>query len=276
MVRRLPLIIAFLASTAAAQPPVGARCPMRPWMEYRGTQLVRTTDGTAYLYVTDRKRVDADGAPNAYHPDDVNGRACPARGRGLDCPANAGYRSNSGSGNSDWWQSVLVPDPERPSFAYRQRSGPTAGYFVSQTSLRQTSQAGRTSPLSYVDASRIPYAVMPMPFFQMPGTGSMGDIGFAVNLDNGRTTPFVFADVKGSAARLGEGSIAFWQALGGNDLNPRNGAGLPEGRIAYLVFPRSKDQIDIGWPIDAERLRDAAMSRLTAFGGLETLRGCAR
>lgn len=261
------------ATATAAQPPPS--CPFAAWTTYEGQALRRTADRSAYFYVTSHQRVDADGAPNAYHPQDVNGTACPASGRGLDCPANAGYRSNDGTGNAGWWRSVLVPDPNNNALAYRQAQGPHAGFFVSQTSLRNTGFAGVRSPKSYVDAATVPYVVMPSTFHTMAGTGTMGDIGFALHLGSGLVTPFVFADTKGSAARLGEASIAFWRALGGADPNPRNGSGMPAGRVAYVAFPRSRLTANLGWPIDVDRLRTEATARLARIGGVETLRRCA-
>jgi Fungal chitosanase of glycosyl hydrolase group 75 len=249
-------------------------CAFEEWTQYRGINIRRLPDRSAYLYVTARQSVDADGAPNAYHPDDVNGGACPDSGTGLECPANAGYRSNHGVGNSSWWRSVLVPDPANPDVAYRQPDGEWAGYFVSQTALQRLAEAGPLSPRSYVDASTVPFVVMPGDFYAMPGTGRMGDIGYALNLANGRYTPFVFADVGPDDARLGEASIAFWQALGGNNPNPRNGAGVPGGSVAYLVFPRSSTQVDLDWPIDPDRLRAAVAERLGPLGGEAAVRAC--
>jgi len=250
-------------------------CPFEDWTYYRGVAIRRTDDRRAYFYVTSHKSIDADGAPNAYHPDDVNGGACPDSGVGLECPANAGYRSNNGIGNTSWWSSVLVRDPDDPDVAYRQTEGATAGYFVSQTALKKISFAGRYDPRSYVDAATIPYVVMPGDFYAMPGTGRMGDVGYALNLANGRSTPFVFADVGPDDAKLGEASIAFWEALGGTNPNPRNGAGKPPGNIAYVVFPRSSGEVDLGWPIDLGRLREEVRSRMDALGGEETVRSCA-
>lgn len=250
-------------------------CPFDDWMSYRGVRVRRTADRSAYFYVSSYKSIDADGAPNAYHPDDVNGGACPDQGTGLECPANAGYRSNNGVGNTHWWRSVLVADPGNPDVAYRQPSGPWAGYFVSQTSLKNLAHAGPLSPASYVDASTIPYVVMPGDFYEMRGTGRMGDIGYALNLDNGRATPFVFADVGPDDARLGEASIAFWTALGGTNPNPRNGAGKPPGAIAYVVFPGSGAAANLGWPIDLGRLAAEAAARLGPLGGEAMIRGCA-
>jgi hypothetical protein len=211
--------------------------------------------------------VDADGAPNAYHPDDKP-NACPDRGRGIDCLAAAGYPDGS------WWQTVLVADPADPDRPAVQTDGPYKGYFVSMTSLRNTHRAGTADPASYVDAARVPYLVLPAPIYRTDGMGEMGDIGWAVNLDNGRSTPFVIAD-EGPVEQFGEASVAFWQALGGAAPNPRNGDGLPDGRVAYVVFPGSGRSADVGWPIDTTALAREAQTRLAALGGPAMLRACA-
>ncbi|HWU04409.1 MAG TPA: hypothetical protein VN222_16835 [Novosphingobium sp.] len=222
----------------------------------------------AYMFAADTKLIDADGAPNAYHPDDSgHGAQCPDNGYGLDCLASAGFPG------SDWWHTVLVRDPASGGKPYVQSSGPWAGYYVSMTSLRNTAYAGVQSPLSYVNAAQVPYVVLPAPIYRTRGMGGMGDIGFAINLSNGRTTPFVIAD-EGPVEPLGEASVAFWQALGGDAPNPRNGAGLPAGRIAYIVFPKSRRDADIGWPIDAGRLRAEAQRLLGAYGGEAALSAC--
>lgn len=249
-------------------------CNFEEWAEYRSTPLRRLIGGSAYLYATSRQSIDADGAPNAYHPDDVDGGKCPSSGKGLECPANAGYRSHDGSGNASWWRSVLMPDPQDDDRAYVQPVGPQAGYFVSQTALQNSAQHGRYSPLSYVDAARIPYVVMPGSFFGMQGTGLLGDVGWAMHLENGRSTPFIFGDIGPGLAPLGEASIAFWSALGGNAPNPRNGAGAPKGKVAYLVFPRSSREIALDWPLETDKIDDAARQRLEALGGEAAIRAC--
>ena len=66
-----------------------------PAETFRGTQIFRQANNLAYAYETNHTAVDADGAPNAYHPDDI----------GLDALANAGYP------HTNWWKDVLVPDP---------------------------------------------------------------------------------------------------------------------------------------------------------------------
>jgi hypothetical protein len=243
-------------------------CPAATAFDYMGVPVSVTTDRSAYYFATDEKLVDADGAPNAYHPDDAP-HGCPKKGRGIDCLASAGYP------NGSWWQTVLVADPADPTRPAIQQDGPYKGYFVSMTSLRDTrSGGGAADPRSYVDAGRIPYLVLPAPIYRTDGMGEMGDIGWAINLDTGRSTPFVIAD-EGPVEQFGEASVAFWQALGTDTPNPRNGDGLPDGQVAYVVFPGSARTAAIGWPIDRAALAREAEARLEAIGGPAMLRACA-
>jgi hypothetical protein len=82
-----------------------AQCDFQFWFDFKGTKIYRNPAHTAYLYATDHSRIDADGAPNAYHPDDIGKNCLKDPHRGLDCPANAGYPKTR------WWPQVLVPDP---------------------------------------------------------------------------------------------------------------------------------------------------------------------
>jgi len=253
--------VCFLLPVSAVANPL---CPADGF-DYMGTSVTFNADRSAYYLASETKLVDADGAPNAYHPADLPD-ACPDAGRGIDCLASAGYPGGS------WWRTVLVADPDDPRRPTVQQAGPYKGYFVSMTSLRNTA-LGAENPASYVDAARTPYLVLPAPIYRTDGMGEMGDIGWAINLDNGRSTPFVIAD-EGPVEPFGEASVAFWRALGGTP-NPRNGEGLPDGRIVYAVFPGSGHDAAIGWPIDHDALAREAKARLDAAGGAGMLRACA-
>jgi hypothetical protein len=271
------LLAAALAAWLPAAALAGAPCPATPHFNYLGVQILRTPRGAAtpaWLFRTDAKLIDADGAPNAYHPADATTRttpqgdpACPARGHGLDCLASAGFPG------SDWWQTVLVTDPAHGDRPLIQQSGPWAGYYVSMTTLSDTSAAGPQDPASYVNADTTPYIVLPAPIYRTAGMGDMGDIGYAINLDNGRATPFVVAD-EGPVEPLGEASVAFWRAMGNPAPNPRNGAGLSDAPIAYVVFPRSRLGADLGWPITPARLAAQADRLLATIGGQAGLLAC--
>jgi len=224
----------------------------KPAERFRGTQIFRQADNLAYAYETSFQAVDADGAPNAYHPDDI----------GLDRLANAGYPHTS------WWQDVLVPDPAHPSKPYRQPDGQFAGYFVAMTSLRAPNGA-KTDPLTYVDATRFPYTVIPTGFSSLPHTARPGDVGFATHLASGITTTFIVGDSGGgSGAKLGEGSIALFVSLGGQEPNPRNGSGVPAGKIQYIIFPGSRNAGAGRWPRTNQDIHDQAMELMSSTPGI--------
>jgi Fungal chitosanase of glycosyl hydrolase group 75 len=239
------------------------------WQSFKGVSLLRDAASKAYCYKTTHAAIDADGAPNAYHPGDVGKNCTKDTHLGLDCPANAGFP------NSTWWDSVLVPDPADASKPFVQKSGPYKGYFVAMTWLQNPDSAIKmTDPAKYVDSNTVPYIVFPgSKFGAMSGTGYAGDIGMAYNLETGKSTGFVVADQGGgNDATLGEGSIALFKALGGSNLNPRTGAGVAEGAMVYVVFPGSRK--NFSWPSTPDKITEAAKARILALGGEAALAPC--
>jgi hypothetical protein len=221
------------------------------------------------MYRATQVMIDADGAPNAYHPDDLS-LLCrtDARFKGLDCLPHAGYPK------SNWWRSVLVPDPMNSSRPYIQpASSEFAGFFVSQTSLEDSSKAV-TDPHRYVDSRVIPYVVFPGRFHRKTGVGTMGDLGYAFNLSNGKQSPFVVAEVGPSNANLGEISIALAEAMGGTHPNAVTGEGSPRGQIIYIVFPNSGEKHK--WPLTLEQMQSLAQKMLANSGGIEAVRTCSK
>lgn len=259
------LLIFFLFSTPyyahAASP-----CAFQSWDDYRGTKLIRDVPSGAYIFTTLAVKVDADGAPNAYHPNDIGLHCTNGVGfKGLDCPANAGYPK------SLWWSSVLVPDPKDKTKGYVQPHGAHKGFFVSQTSLKAENKSA-LNVSKYVDATSIPYLVFPRSFYKKKGTGSLGDFGYALNLENGKVSPFIVAEIGPPEARLGEMSIALGSALGGRNPNPRTGKGAPTGKVVYIVFPRSRKIPS--WPLTQNQITSVALSLLDTAGGTEMLTEC--
>lgn len=254
-VYRLMLLATSLVMLSALG--LADECGSRLWKEYHGTRLYRLPDSSTYFFMTDHMAVDADGAPNAYHPGDI----------GLDYLANAGYPSQS------WWPDVLVVDPDDSRRAYVQQEGEYKGYFVSKTTLTDKSKKS-TDPARYVDASHVPYLVFPGSFYKMNGTGLLGDLGVAVNIQLERTTPFVVADIGPSEAKLGEVSINLAERLSGNTVNPRTGSGTPQGDNLYILFPYSGRQHR--WPLSYDEMERLTNQQLTRLGGLEKIIGCAQ
>lgn len=201
------------------------------WINQGGVRVYKIPGSNAYHFRTAKLSFDADGAPNAYHPDS---------GRGLDKLANAGYPCGG-------WRNVLVADPRDCSKPYVQMGGKYSGFFVSKTSLFDASIADETDYRRYVDSSSVPYFVFPGDFLQMRGTGRMGDFGLAFNADSKRYSWFVIADTAKSGAPLGEVSLKLASALGGKDPNPRNGQGGPDGETVFVIFPYSNSTKT--WPV---------------------------
>ena len=268
MIKLISGLAAVMAAAALATlDATAAECPFDNWRSYMGTSLFRTADKTAYLWITDRASIDADGAPKSYHPDDV-GKPCSGPGLGLDCPANAGYPDHS------YWSDVLVRDPDHPDQAYVQTSGAAQGYFVSMTALQDARNSNERDPARYVDASTIPYVVFPKPFYDIQGTGKTGDLGAAYHLVTKKWTPFVVSDI-GPAEPLGEASIALFQALGGDQPDPRTGGGIIRGKVLYMVFPRSVDLRPRAWPITPDEIAFEVNALLSRIGGTAVLEACA-
>lgn len=249
-----PALLFALATPAAA-----GTCALHTAASYFGDQILASDDHQLWGALLRHELVDADGAPNAYHPDDLD-RPCDGKGLGLDCLSNAGFPSGT------WWRNVLVADPVDAERPFVQQSGPFKGYFVSMTSLRRQDFAGPTDPRSYVNADEIPYLVLPAPLLAVDGGPKIGDIGYAENLDNGKTTAFVVAD-EGPVEPVGEASIAFWRALGRESPNAQTGEGLPDGRIAVLVFAGSAGAANMSWPLSKEELTRAADEYLARVPG---------
>lgn len=243
------LLAAMLLASSA---PAMAAC--ENWTDYKGVALHRFPGGKTYAYLTRRVAIDADGAPNAYHPED----------RGIDALANAGF-PNGG------WRSVLVTDPDDHSKPYVQNTGEFAGFFLSMTTLQDGSKLS-TDAARYVDARNVPYVVFPGRFFNMAGTGRRGVIGMARNLSTGQTSPMIFADVGGTEHELGEISIRLAENLGGHDVNPRTGSGAPEGPFAYVIFPGS--EATPPWPVSADQLQQRADAELAKIGGWDAVLSC--
>src|SRR5262245_30962205 len=124
-------------------------CDATDFLSYEGTLLRKLPGTDAYFYVTDHMAIDADGAPNAYHPDD----------KGIDALANAGFPHGG-------WKSILALDLRDSTKPFVQTDGPFAGFFVSKTALQDLDRA-ETDPRRYVDSTRVPYIVFPGAFNQL-------------------------------------------------------------------------------------------------------------
>lgn len=165
--------------------------------------------------------IDADGAPNAYHPDNI----------GLDNLRNAGKPGN-------WWGVVTDTGKADGTPVVQGSNDPFPGYYVSQTALKDPRKK-RTDPTAYVDSREIPYIALPSKFKLGEAAQALGivkgDLAAVFNGKNSKMSYAIFADV-GPRDSLGEGSIALAKNLGIKD-SPKNGGTSAD--VVYVVFPRS-------------------------------------
>lgn len=204
-------------------------------------------NGLSTVFYKSGMTIDADGAPNAYHP----------KNTGLDDLASAGYP------NTSWWPSVLVPDPENPKRAYEQKSGEFTGYFVAMTSLQDGNIKAKTDPSRYVDARKIPYIVLPG---NHSAGAKLGDFAVVYNRSSGRVANAIYADV-GPSDEIGEGSIALAEALG-IPSSPRTGGVAKD--VMYVVFPGSGNDK----PRSLEDINTEATKHFKNWGGMARLNAC--
>jgi hypothetical protein len=203
-------------------------------------------NGLSTVFYKSGMAIDADGAPNAYHPQNI----------GLDALGNAGYP------NQSWWRDVLVPDPQHPSRAYEQPSGKFKGYFVSMTALQDESKA-KTDPSRYVDSSEIPYIVLPG---NHSAGAKLGDFAVVFNHKNGKIANAIYADV-GPSSKIGEGSIALAKALE-IPSSPKTGGVAKD--VMYIVFPCSGN----GKPRSLDDINEEATQHFKNWGGMARVKEC--
>ena len=197
-------------------------------------------DSQAFFFVSGMT-IDADGAPNAYGPDDT----------GLDDMANAGVSTH--------WDGIVTDRQGNPLI--QGESDPFPGYYVSCTSLSDQTKKF-TDPTRYVDASKIPYVVLPNDLADRAGA-RLGDFAVVMNLRNGKWSYAIYADI----GTMGEGSIALADNLG--IWSDARKGGESDG-ILYLVFPGSGNL----QPRTIDEIQGQAEKLLHDWGGIEKLASC--
>lgn len=214
-----------------------------------------TIFGTNYIMELDSKpgvlfwscplNVDADGHPQAYHPD--------GSPPGLDYLANAGSQGN-------WW--ALSCDAHGTPYIQTDQH-PAPGFYVSTTALEDHTIGGN-NPARYVNSGKVPFIVLPSkPKFS--SKQKLGDLCMCFNTENGKQSWAIYADI-GPSNQIGEGSMALNTALGLSD-SPKDG-GTSREIIAMVYWPGSV----IGWPRQASELESKATELFNAWGGFDSLK----
>jgi hypothetical protein len=200
--------------------------------------------GSSVFFYESGMTIDADGAPNAYHPDNT----------GLDDLKNAGAPG--------YWEGLAKNGDGEPFI--QGPDDPFPGYYVSETALADRSKPVN-DPTRYVDASKIPFIVLPGATARQFGARP-GDFAIVINQNNGKTSYAIFGDV-GPFDRIGEGSVALAENLGIRS-DARNGGA--RGGILYVVFPGSGN----GQPRSIDEINAETEKLVQDWGGMSQLTAC--
>ena len=213
----------------------------RDGLVVREVPIWRLGDSTPYFFASGMT-IDADGSPNAYNPENT----------GLDDLANAGQPGHWDGVLQDAVGNPLVQGPDDPF----------PGYYISCTSLADRTKKP-LDPARFVDASKIPYVVLPQEVAFESGT-RLGDFAVVMNMRTGAWSYAIFADV----GTFGEGSIALADNLGIWSDARRGGW---RGGVLYLVFPGTGD----GQPRAVDEINQLAGKAFQDWGGTQRLNSCA-
>jgi hypothetical protein len=199
-------------------------------------------DSGAILYLAGMA-IDVDGDERAYAPDDSGLQP-------LDYLDNAG-----GPGN--WW-GITTDDNGQPYIQQPYHLAP--GYYVSCTSLVD-SKYPESNPQRFIDASQVPFFVLPSRFGQ---GAKLGDLGLAYNTRTGDNNAMIYADI-GPEDQIGEASQGLAKTLA---INPdAKTGGTSDKIICYWFQPGSGSgwqPVDVWWPI--------ALKNFQKWGGMAKLK----
>jgi hypothetical protein len=197
-------------------------------------------DSNAFFFISGMM-IDADGAPNAYHPDDT----------GLDELANAGSPSH--------WDGIVTDEHGKPLLQLE--TDPFPGYYISCTSLADRTKTF-SDPGRYVDSTEIPYIALPAKIAER-ARAHLGDFAFVVNLRNGKSSFAIYADI----GALGEGSVALAKILG---ISPNARQGGESDGVLYMLFPGSGNLR----PRTVGEIQREGERLLSDSGGIEKIFSC--
>jgi len=199
-------------------------------------------DSSAFFFISGMT-IDADGAPNAYHPDDT----------GLDELANAGSPSH--------WDGIVTDRHGKP--LVQLESDPFPGYYISCTTLADQTKEFN-DPSRYVDSTKIPYVALPAEIAERGGA-RLGDFAFVVNLHSRKSSFAIYADI----GTLGEGSVALAETLG---ISPNARHGGESDGVLYMLFPGSGNMK----PRTIGEIQNEGERLLSDSGGIEKISWCSK
>lgn len=225
--------------------------------------------------------VDADGAPNAYGPNDTGLDYTKEAGhpaRTITCPLCGGDGHANGGADvkcsqcggagtihqpAKWWGVETVSGKPEDEPAVQGEDDPFPGMFIPATALGDPLRR-RTDPRRYVDATVFPYVSVPPAVVALGARP--GDVAaVCIEVDGGyKMVAAIIADV-GPHNAIGEGSIALAQFLG-LPADPRTSK-LVEKKIVWILFPGSRTAPR--WPRTLPDINAQVEALFNAFGGYE-------
>ena len=249
----------------------------------KSVKLVSRLGAPAYKVIFFRTslRVNTDGAPNSYHPHDLNGSvkainnicngiSVKRYGQKLGCASARqvfgqfmGNDFTAPRGTTITWQKVIAAttDSRGRKIPCVFQSGEFAGYFGSLTKLTNGVSghtAGECDHLNQLDQRFIPAFVLPGGQNILTTLGAdIGDLLVAFNPENGVISVAVVGDL-GPPDKLGEGSVGLNMVLLGKTEQPatypqavRLDTGnkemligiIPNSRTFYLQTPFTKENL---------------------------------
>ncbi|CAB3722493.1 hypothetical protein [Achromobacter piechaudii] len=149
-----------------------------------------------------------------------------------------------------------------------------SGFYVSPTALADFAITDKANQSRYVNALRVPAAVVPESVLSRGIT--MGGFGVAYDPDKKIAVPFVIGD---AGPRIGEGSVALARLVAGHPLkdeisrNERFVGQVDRPNILWIFFKTPSEKYDSKNEAATIAKANAAFS---AWGGNERLTACAR
>ncbi len=244
------IALVFLSFSSSHGLSASSRNPQRTklFRHHSTTAWSCSTSGVQAFVYQSGMAIDADGAYRAYNPD---------YRLGLDSIENAGHPGN-------WW--ALATDTGNPDGrpVIQKKGDPAPGYYVSMTSLYDSSVEDEHNPRRFVDAASIPYVVLPPEGFKY---AKLGDFATVMNFENGKIADAIVADESAPDLPMGEGSIALAKML---DIYPDARTGGTDRGVAYVIYPGSGN----GKPRPAGEITRASWAHFEKWGGLQKLHSC--
>jgi hypothetical protein len=239
----------------------------------------------AVLFLS-QMQVDTDGAPDAYHPDNIGtthicnalsvapaGQSCGKSIWKADCLADySKARSQHFDGDPRICFFAVVTNHGKP--LVQSGEDPKPGYFISTTALKNPGW-NVNSARAQLDSNQVLYIVLPGKSAHIFGGSGLGDLAAVYRRSKDRIEFAVVGDI-GPRNKLGEGSIALHESLGNDPFTSNNGRrratrGIPGQDVVYLLFPGSRT---LTTDFSPETIRSAGRKLLDSFGGDAKLKAC--